>query len=168
MNALGTALTAHSHAEAGHDALMVADAYAIAAWLNEHGEHIDAQALLAQPLLASSQAYRALHENVINGPQPFGQLAIEYEIEMLSVTIGPPMLRNCERVFGPGNRQYTFLAEHVELDAGHTAFNRRQLSEVLAVKPTALPMMIETGTAALDAYGAFMAECMELAEMDLG
>jgi hypothetical protein len=165
MTSVGRAMAAHSRAEAGHDALMVADAIAIGAWLDEHDEaHPDVEELLAEPPLASSLAYRKLHEDVIGGPAPFAQLAIEYEIELLSITIGPPMLRNCQRIFGSDSSRYTFLAEHVELDAGHTAFNRRQLTEVLLQAPDALPTLIETGRAALECYSQYMAQCLHLAD----
>ncbi|MEV7228150.1 iron-containing redox enzyme family protein [Polymorphospora sp. NPDC051019] len=167
--ALGKALKAHARAEAGHDQMMVDDARAIAARLNaEAPGTVDVEALLAEPALASTVPYIELHERVIAGPNPQGQLAIEYEIEQLSVTMAPHILRNCERVFGGDPSFYSFLAEHVELDAGHTAFNRRQLQGVLAESPEALPTMIEAGRTALACYGAFMAECLRLAQEDLG
>ncbi|BCJ67706.1 iron-containing redox enzyme family protein [Polymorphospora rubra] len=167
--ALGKALKAHSRAEAGHDRMMVADARAIAARLNEETPGtVDVEALLAEPPLASTVPYVELHERVIAGPNPQAQLAIEYEIEQLSVTMGPPLLSNCERVFGKDSRFYSFLAEHVELDAGHTAFNRRQLQRVLADSPEALATMVEAGRTALACYAAFMAECLRLAQDDLG
>lgn len=166
--ALGKALRAHSRAEAGHDRMMVTDARAIAARLNEHSATaVDVEALLTEPPLASTRPYIQLHEQVITGPAPQAQLAIEYEIEQLSVTMGPHLLHNCERVFGSDSRFYSFLAEHVELDAGHTAFNRRQLQGVLAESPQALTTMTEAGSTALACYSVFMAECLRLAQTDL-
>lgn len=168
MDQLEKALKAHSRAEAGHDRMMVADTHAIANWWRErYGEPVDADGLLARPPLATAAFYARFHEQVIAGPTPFAQLAIEYEIERLSVTIGPVLLATCERVFHPDASCYSFLAEHVELDAGHTAFNQRQLGGVLAASPGALSTMIETGKAALASYAAFMAECLDLARGDL-
>lgn len=166
---LGKALKAHSRAEAGHDRMMVADARAIAVRLNEQTPGaVDIEALLAEPSLASTRPYVELHERVLAGPTPQAQLAIEYEIEQLSITMGPHLLSKCERVFGGDARFYSFLAEHVELDAGHTVFNRRQLQGVLAESPQALTTMIEAGRTALACYAAFMAECLRLAQEDLG
>ncbi|MFE6775302.1 iron-containing redox enzyme family protein [Streptomyces sp. NPDC057702] len=165
---LGRALKAHSRAEAGHDRMMVADARAVAGVLGERFvRSVDVDALLAEPPLASARSYVDLHETVIAGPTPHGQLGIEYEIEQLSLTMGPLLLHNCERVFGPGPRCYTFLAEHVELDGGHTAFNRGQLRDVLAASPRLLPALVDAGSAALASYARFMGECLRLAEADL-
>lgn len=168
MDRLGKALKAHARAEAGHDRMMVDDTKAIANWWEERfGGPVDADALLAQPPLASAGFYGKLHEQVIAGPVPFAQLAIEYEIERLSITIGPILQANCRRIFGPDTSCYSFLAEHVELDVGHTAFNQRQLDGILTESPEHLGTMVETGKAALASYAAFMAECMGLAQGDL-
>ncbi|MGW0586218.1 hypothetical protein [Streptosporangium sp. NPDC002607] len=168
MEKLEKALKAHARAEAGHDRMMVTDAKAIADWWQERfGEPLDTELLLAAPPLASTNFYAKLHEKVISGPRPFLQLAIEYEIERLSITIGPTLLVNCQRVFGSDPACYSFLAEHVELDAGRTAFNQRQLGELLKQFPDALDLMVETGKTALTWYAAFMAECLDLAKADL-
>ncbi|MFG1876054.1 hypothetical protein ACGFIV_14575 [Sphaerisporangium sp. NPDC049003] len=169
MDQLEKALKAHSRAEAGHDSMMVDDVRAIADWWQERfGEPVDADDLLGAAPLASANFYAKLHEQVISGPAPFAQIAIEYEIERLSVTIGPTLVTSCEKIFGTGTECYSFLAEHVELDAGHTAFNRRQLDGILTGNPDAVETMIQTGRAALASYAAFMAECFELAKADLG
>jgi hypothetical protein len=168
MDRLGKALKSHSRAEAGHDLMMVADTHAIANWWHgRYGDPVDADDLLATPPLTSTNFYAKLHEQVIAGPTPFAQLAIEYEIERLSITVGPALVVNCRRVFGPDTSCYSFLAEHVELDAGHTAFNQRQLDGVLTEFPDRLNLMIETGRAALASYAAFMAECLDLAKGDV-
>ncbi|WP_062355110.1 iron-containing redox enzyme family protein [Herbidospora yilanensis] len=168
MDKLAKALKAHSRAEAGHDTMMVDDVIAISDWwLRTYGEPVDGEGLLAAPALASAGFYARLHEQVITGPTPFAQLAIEYEIERLSVTIGPDLMTTCERVFGANTSCYSFLAEHVELDAGHTAFNQRQLGGILDERPEELTTMVETGRAALASYAAFMAECAQLAKGDL-
>ncbi|MER5750749.1 iron-containing redox enzyme family protein [Streptomyces sp. NPDC002088] len=166
MEALATALSGHARAEAGHDRMMVADARALSSWLDaDRGVRIDVDALLAAPPLASSRDYIELHERVTKGDQPWCQLAIELEIEQLSTTFGPEILKNSERLLPVGT--YTFLAEHVELDVGHTAFNRRQLGGVLKERPEALPSMVETATRALECYAAFITECWRLAGDDL-
>ncbi|MFF3313596.1 hypothetical protein [Streptomyces sp. NPDC002952] len=165
---LGKALKAHSRAEAGHDRMMVDDARAIAARLNEQfAAGVDVDALLAEPPLASTHPYVELHEHVIAGPTPQAQMAIEYEIEQLSVSMGPLLLTNCERAFGSDPRFYSFLAEHVELDVGHTAFNRRQLQKVFSESPQAFTAMTAAGSSALACYAAFMAECLRLAQADM-
>lgn len=165
---LGRALQAHARAEAGHDQLMVSDAHALADWWNAHYDtRLDPSALLQAPPLESTETYIALHEQVIGGAKPQCQLAIEYEIERLSVELGPDVVACCQRVFGTDATAFSFLADHVELDVGHTAFNRRQLAGVLADTPDAVTDMIETGTAALASYTGFLVETLALAVADL-
>jgi hypothetical protein len=164
---LGKALKAHSRAEADHDLMMVEDARAIAAWFAERSAAgVDVDALLSESPLASTLPYIKLHEDVIAGLTPQAQVAIEYEIEQLSITMGPRLLINCERVFGIDTRFYSFMAHHVELDAGHTAFNRRQLQKVLCESPRELKVMTGAASTALAVYAGFMAECLRLAESD--
>ena len=46
-----------------------------------------------------------------------GQLAIEYEIEMLSVTYGPRLIERCTELLGSEIiESLSFLRDHVELD----------------------------------------------------
>lgn len=161
---LGRALVAHARAEAGHDQLMVDDTRALVSrWNAQFTPKLDAEELLALPPTPSVLRYRELHEDVITGPDPYAQIAIEFEIEMLSTTVGPDLLDNCVRLLGEDILEdLTFITEHVELDVGHTAFNRRQLGGLLEEHPDFLPALVDAGSRALDAYGGFLADCVEL------
>ena len=111
-----------------------------------------------------SSGYRELHENVIAGMAPHGQLAIEYEIEMLSVSYGPVLIQRCSDLSGPEILEgLSFLQDHVELDAGHTHFNRLQLSRLLGKRPGLLDGLVAAGSAALDAYAMFLDDCFRRA-----
>ena len=57
----------------------------------------------------------------------------------------------------------SFLTEHVSLDVGHTAFNRRQMAAFLDQRPDAVAPLVAAGSAALQAYRAFLAHCTEQA-----
>jgi hypothetical protein len=163
---LGRALRAHARSEAGHEKLMENDArLLVKEWNQTHRSHLDAEPLLSSPTLYSARKYIQLHEDVIAGPQPHCQIAIEYEIERLSVVLGPQVLVRCTDTLGDGG--YSFLAEHVELDQGHTAFNQRQLEQLLETDDTDLVALVETGQQALEWYKAFLAECAALAAIDL-
>jgi hypothetical protein len=81
------------------------------------------------------------------------------------VVLGPQVLVRCTDTLGDGG--YSFLAEHVELDQGHTAFNQRQLEQLLETDDTDLVALVETGQQALEWYKAFLAECAALAAIDL-
>ncbi|HEY3870075.1 MAG TPA: hypothetical protein VGM10_17050 [Actinocrinis sp.] len=163
---LGRALRAHARSEAGHEKLMENDTrLLVEAWNRSHAAQLDADELLNVPTLYSARKYIQLHEDVIAGPRPYAQIAVEFEIERLSVVVGPQVLARCAQTLDDGG--YSFLAEHVELDQGHTAFNERQLSRLLEADDSDLVGLVETGQEALKWYQAFLAECSALAKTDL-
>ncbi len=163
---LGRALQAHAHSEAGHEKLMENDARILAdEWNRTHGTQVDAEALIASTPLYAARKYAELHGSVIAGPRPYCQIAIEYEIERLSVVIGPGIVGKCMALLSDGG--YSFLAEHVELDKGHTAFNERQLRLLLEQDDGDLVPLVEAGRRAFECYQAFVVECVALAEADL-
>jgi hypothetical protein len=107
--------------------------------------------------------YRQLHEETIASTTPFAQVAIEYEIEMLPVQLGPQLLRNCEDVLGAGILEcLSFLREHITLDVAHTRFNERQLERLLQTNGGYLPVLVRAGRAALEAYALFLHDCVQL------
>ena len=162
---LGRALKGHAKGEAGHQLLMVADVKSLTTRWNTHGTlHLDPDALLQQPLSPGVWRYREIHEHNIAGNTPFAQIAIEYEIEMLSSRYGHRLITNCVAQLG---REIlgclTFLTEHVELDVGHTKFNARTLEKFLTHHPTCVSALVEAGEAALDAYAQCLSDCLERA-----
>ncbi len=176
---IGLALVHHADHEAGHEVLMEADARSLVdAWNRKAGavddvltgsgvgrrpSLIEVDSLLAAPPTEGSRAYVELHESVIAGDSPFAQIAIEYEIEMLSITLGTALLGQIRRLFRPQILDgLTFLTHHVELDEGHTRFNRRQLTEFLTRHPDTAAVMARAGSRALDAYGLFLDDCHRL------
>ncbi|MBB2913310.1 hypothetical protein FHS43_004608 [Streptosporangium becharense] len=166
----GSREPARTRAPAAGYGRMLADARATAAWWAERFSEagaLDTDALLATAPPASVAFYTRLRENVISGPLPFAQLAIWYEVERLSVTVGPALVANCRRIFGADRACYAFLAERVEFGADYTAFRRRQVDAALTASPSTLDVMIKTGKTALAAYASLMTECWELAQADL-
>jgi hypothetical protein len=163
---LGRSLIAHAKHEAGHHLMMIADTRKlVASWNERRSFALDADELLALHATRGVARYAALHEEVIAGDAPYGQLAIEYEIERLSVTSGPAVLGQCATVLGrEALTGLSFLEEHVAVDAGHTKFNELQLERLLAEHPLLAPALGNAGTRALDAYGAFLADCVAHAD----
>ena len=163
---LGRALQGHARQEAGHHLLMLDDTRALVLrWNARCRPLLDVETLLRQPPSEGIRGYRQLHEDVIAGDAPFAQLAIEYEIEMLSVRFGPRLIEQCVRLLGrPVLEGLSFLREHVELDVSHTGFNRRQLERLLAQEPRCVAPLAAAGTAALTAYGRFLEDCLLAAE----
>jgi hypothetical protein len=165
---VAAALDAHAKQEADHHLLMQADTHRLVErWNENHEPRLNAAELLALAPTPGVIGYRELHEYLISGQAPYGQLAVEYEIEMLSVTYGPVLLRRCSDLLGADILAgLSFLQDHVELDAGHTHFNRVQLGRLLEQRPDFLSGLAAAGSAALDAYVRFLDDCFQLACRD--
>ncbi len=163
---LGSALQKHAKAEADHHLLMIDDLQRLCARRNAAGRATPRPGeLLALAWPESAHRYRTLHEDAIAGPEPYAQIAIENEIELLSILVGPPLLANARALLGEDiTDDLTFLTGHVTLDVGHTTFNRRQMVQFLDERPSALDALVAAGTEALDVYRAFIAHCVFLAD----
>jgi hypothetical protein len=162
---LGRSLRMHARHEANHHLMLIEDVKRLVEdWNQRSDSALEVDALLHVPPTPAIRAYVSLHEDVIAGPAPFCQLAIEYEIEGLSVNAGPDLIKQCERLLGPAFLQkLSFLTEHVSIDVGHTKFNHAQLEKLLAGAPSLALTLGATGDAALKAYGAFLVECFACA-----
>jgi hypothetical protein len=159
---LGVALQKHAEQEANHHLMMISDTRKLVeSWNARHEGQLDADQLLAVPPSSAVDAYVELHENVIKSSAPYAQLAIEFEIERISVTLGPPLLQQCKTLLGDQiDQSLSFLVEHVEVDQGHTKFNERQLDKILAYDRSFAAELIRAGSLALEIYGQFLDECL--------
>jgi hypothetical protein len=164
LSRLARALDAHAHQEAGHHLLMQADTQRLVdRWNTSRQPTLIAGALIDLAPTKGVTTYRRLHEDVIAGATPYGQLAIEFEIEMLSLAYGPKLIERCVGLLGADILEaLSFLSDHVELDVGHTHFNRLQLSSLLNENPSFLAHLVSAGSAALDAYAMFLDDCLGL------
>ena len=162
---LGDRLIRHARSEEGHHRLHVRDVHALVHLWNASGRpRLDAQALLARPAGPAAIDYIDLHRGCIEGDQPYRQVAIEREIEGLSVSDGSRIVdRVRARLGAEVVAAMSFLQEHVAVDVGHSAFNERLLENLLKVRPDALEGLVEAGTQALTIYGSFIQECLESA-----
>jgi hypothetical protein len=160
---LGRALVKHAHHEAGHDQMMVDDLrWLVQAWNQTATIPLAVEQFLDVPATPAMQRYIDLHEEIIAGSEPFGQIAVEYEIEGLSTTMGPRLVEQVLRVLGtPARQGLSFLQEHVALDVGHTAFNRGQMMRLLDKHPQAVAALAAAGARALEAYADFIADCLQ-------
>lgn len=147
LSKLARALEAHAHQEADHHLLMQADANRLVnRWNARRQPGLSTTALLTLEPTKGVTAYRSLHEDVIAGPVPYAQLAIEYEIERLSVAYGPGLIEHCTGLPGPDILEaLSFLSDHVELDVSHTHFNRLQLNSLLNENPHSYPIWYRPG-----------------------
>jgi hypothetical protein len=158
----GDALCRHAKAEAGHDLLMIADVKSLVQrWNARHAGQLDSEYLLSLPQTPGVEKYIEVHESNINGLTPYAQIAIEYEIEQLTMRYGEALIARCVRLCGEDVLAcLTFLPKHIELDGGHTKFNARELAKVIEESPSAVPTLVSAGAAALDAYGTFISDCL--------
>jgi hypothetical protein len=167
---LGRALQNHAKGEAGHHLLMMADVKTLTTRWNTHRTpHLDSDVLLKQPPSLGVRRYCEVHEHIIAVNTPFAQIAIEYEIEMLSLRYGQQLVTNCVAQLGQDILGcLRFLTDHVELDIGHTKFNVRELEKFIVHHPTWVSVLVAAGSAALDAYAQFLTDCLERARRQLG
>jgi hypothetical protein len=160
---LGNSLLRHAHHEAGHEQLFERDTTTLASrWNERFAPRVDAGALLASEPTAGVERYRALHENVFESDAPYCQIAIEYEIEAVSVREGGKLLRAIAGQLGADIVGcLSFVTEHVIADQGHTQWNARQLGRFLEAHPRTESQLVAAGTEALHAYGGFLDDCYQ-------
>jgi hypothetical protein len=167
---VGEKLSMHAKHEADHDKMFVEDVTNLVAhWNKRHpNQQLNATALLNEPAYPSTHAYIQLHEDVIASDMPAGQVAIELEIENLSLVMVGPLLANVERVCGREVLEMqTFLKEHNELDVGHTALNTKMMEKLLQLRREKAAELGAIGAKSLDTYLSFMRDCFEGAQAAL-
>jgi hypothetical protein len=164
---IGRGLQAHAKHEANHHLMFIEDTRALVArWNERRSPRLDADALLAQPMTPGMRDYIELHERTIAGTTPYAQVAIEYEVEGLSVRLLPLLMAQFRRVLGDEVMSVlSFLNEHAELDVGHTNYNRKMMQRLMAAQPHAADLLVETGAAAVRAYLQFLGECLAAARV---
>ncbi len=160
---LGRALATHSKAEAGHHQYHIDDFDALlAAWNDRWSPVIRADQITAIGITRGGERYCDIHDANIRGNEPFCQVSIEYEIELLPVELGPPFVQNCVRLLGPEILQcMTFVTSHVEFDVGHTKFNARCLGALMRDDPRRTPALVAAGAGVLAAFGDHLTECWD-------
>lgn len=166
---VGEGLVSHAHGETGHDRLMADDARSGTEILADNGGLVlDTEDILTNaPALVSAVRYNALFEELSGGETPVCTVAALYEMEQLSAGIAIDLVANCRRTMGEDPARFSFLDEHVVVDVGHIALDRRMLDIALTDHPHLLDAMVDAGGEVLASYAEFMGECLELARGDL-
>jgi hypothetical protein len=166
---IGNSLRDHAVHEADHHLMFIEDTEKLVAhWNARHPTRLDASSLIARPPTAGMRHYIELHEDAIAGEQPFTQVAIELEVERLSITVLPALLDQFRRVLGDRvMSSLSFLGSHAALDVGHTHINTRLMNALLALRPDAAADLARVGAEAMFIYLAFFDECFETASRDV-
>lgn len=165
---LGKSLITHSKHEAGHHLMLIDDTRVLCSrWNERRVPTLSPDELLAQPATPAMRSYVQLHEETIASDMPYGQVAIELEIERMSTIFGPKLMGQCRRVLDPSQLAgLSFIKEHVEIDVGHTALNERLMDRLLLLRPDAAQRMSAIGSEALRIYVRFFGECLRVAERE--
>ncbi|NEP00060.1 MAG: hypothetical protein F6K58_15540 [Symploca sp. SIO2E9] len=163
---IGELLCKHAQQEAGHHLMMIEDTRTLVNRWNElRTPKLDAQWFLQLPIAQSTKYYRQLHEDVIASEAPFAQVAIEYEIEGLSVRYGSQVLEQAKKILGSNiTENLSFMEEHVLVDVGHTQLNAKLLKKLLGENPESMRTLVKIGGTALDTYASFLNHCLSLAK----
>jgi hypothetical protein len=163
---IGQLLVKHAEHEEGHHLMLMTDARLLVGRWNQRGNvRLDPDALMALPASPGMKAYIALHEDTIASDIPYGQVAIELEIERMSTTFGPKQLALCKLVLGASVLNgLSFIQEHVALDVGHTALNEKIMERLLGARPDAALRLADVGGRAIRAYVRFFGECLSTAQ----
>ena len=133
-------------------------------WNEIYGGSMSTHEIMSLKTPESSQSYVKLHEQIIKGTSPFAQVAIEFEIERLSINLAPQWLENIIFRLGSQFRDgLTFLEEHILIDQGHTKFNTNLLEKCLE-ETNDISSLISAGTEALICYQDFLNDCKIEAE----
>jgi hypothetical protein len=158
---LGLFLKGHARGEAGHDRMYANDTRALVSLFNRNfNDSLDASVLLAEPPSPGVREYQELHEQAIASPYPYVQLAIEYEIERLSLQYGAAVIGHVAQVAGSEiAKSLSFIREHTRLDVLHTQHQRQNIGKLLRTTPAAIDQMVKTGTETLSAYLHYVSDC---------
>ncbi|MFZ5895005.1 MAG: hypothetical protein ACOY0T_28355 [Myxococcota bacterium] len=159
----------HAHEEDGHEDWARRDTIKLVKRWNRArpDQPLDADVLLQNKISPAVERYHALHERVINGESPWGELAIDVEIELLSVVYGPLLIQRC--IQGMGREvlaELSFLREHVTADVNHTNVNFEVVQRVLDQQPHFAEDLVATAAGALESYADFLGDALARAKSD--
>lgn len=161
---VGNLLVKHSVEEASHHLMLIKDLDVLTTLWNQKCKlPVNKDAILNDTDTQGVNDYKTVHEDTIKNA-PWGQVAIEYEIENLSLVYGTRLVEKYQKTVNKtSSKGITFLKDHVKLDVGHTEFNRNLISTVLKEIPNSLETLVKSGTQALEAYCQFSNDCFEKA-----
>jgi hypothetical protein len=162
---VGDLLVRHSEQEADHDQMLVKDLdFLVKKWNEIYEDSLRPEDITNLATPEFTKAYVDLHEEAINGQQPYRQVAIEFEIERISVHYGPRMIENVLNILGYEFEEgLSFLVDHVMLDQGHTKFNTHLLERCIATGGE-VNALADTGSRAMRTYAGFLNECINLTQ----
>jgi hypothetical protein len=158
---LGVLLIEHAREEEGHHLMMKRDFESLISFADENlSVRLDAPAIFAEPPSQGVVDYIDLHEDCIKGATPYDQIAIETEIEFVSVIFGPEFVKRVVLAWGPRiTKCLSFVTSHTAFDVSHSTKNFMMLDDFLKKDPSALAPLVKAGIAAVDSYRRYLLDC---------
>ena len=160
---LGNYFLHHSDEEEGHELWAADDTRRLVEFWNQRREpKLDAKEFLDSNRTPAVKRYHQLHADIVNGGAPYGELAIDVEIERISVKVGPSLLFLSLFKLGPRLiSQLSFVRKHVQADIFHNTVNVKVLKNFVSKNPDTLNPLVDAGKLTLDVYHGFAKECLE-------
>ena len=165
---VGDTLARHADHEADHHLMLIEDVkFLTDHFNNQYDTQIDPDEIINKPPISATEEYISIHEEAFSGESPYTQIAIEFEMEQLSVSVGPRLMENVKWVLGEEivKKGMTFIDHHAELDIGHTVFNAKLMTMCFENHRDTLNPMIETGKRTLQIYERFISQCSDNAKL---
>lgn len=163
LNSMAEFFYEHEHEEDGHENWAIDDVEELVALWNqeEPNYQLNTQELLAKKMSPAVKRYHQLHEQVLEGNSPWAELAIDIEIELLSTSYGPILVKKWIDCMGQSSlSKISFLHKHVTADVGHTDTNFDVVDQFISEHPESVEMLAETAAAALNVYADFLEDAM--------
>ncbi len=165
---LANYLQQHAQQSTHHQALLRHDTQALTHWLNKKYQlNLDSQHYLKQKATTGIKQYQKLREQHAKGATPYCQLAIDYEVERLSIVHGFTLVKLCACKLGlPILKNLSFIRENVKREAGEHQASQQQMQKFLKANPQKLMPLVEAAKTALDAYHYYLQDCLIKAKND--
>jgi hypothetical protein len=156
------------HTADRHQALLDDLRFLAEDWNASGRQEVDASRFLEAAPPASLRRHVNLQESIIDGLEPFAQLAIEYEIDRASDILAPRLLKQALRVLGHQAARGLSALQTRIADQGQTTFSERHLTRLLAQQPQAAATLGITGAIVLDSHLDLLGDSLEHARRVVG
>jgi hypothetical protein len=151
-----------------HQALLDDLQFLVERWNTSGRPEVDAARFLQTAAPASLRRHVNLQESIIDGLEPFAQVAIEYELDRASDILAPRLLKQAQRVLGHEIARGLTALQASVADQGQTTFSERHLTRLLAQQPQAVATLGITGAIVLDCHLDLLGDSLDRARRAVG
>ena len=109
-----------------------------------------------------------LHEQVLKGKQPYRELAIQYEMERITMVHGYTLIQWCKLRFGKSVlRNLSAFRYQIKNNQQRTIILEQIQKQFIKKHPEVVDDMIEASVATLECYARYLVDCFDLAEQSV-